>query len=612
MPARSSSRPQNNNPPPSLRLQPPKPVRDLRRPSYDISLSPIPGSVRDEMSDEEDRRPKRHMSKLPQPLDPFRNGKLGDANHSQTAPQCVFTPRPSSSLYSVEGVINTQHRQDSPTRIPQPSKRLLCHERQSSESSLRTKSLTGRVQPPGRNAPIIEVDTPPETPRHEPELCHNLDEPYTVPFGLLHPPATPSHTGSRVSVEERSGATNSSGDTYDSLSHLHIVRHKAQLNQARKLLYAEHVHRSIAVSAARSPGGASIKSSTSSPGRLTDLSKTVRRHKNAESPMARTKTCGIINEYSTTVCQHVADVFAPPRVSSGGRSPSHKVKATYQTPKSLERAVDKRQLLLTESTRKAAEERSNEEKKRLRMKEQQRMEWEMTIAKAKASIRAEETTRATSRLDIAKPKQSLRVSADSPPRKTATQEKVDTKNEKEPGFFSRFRQTLRFKRTKSSLAMREQRNEVAGSPKQKQSPKTEALPKMPPLNSLRHPKSMAAMEAMTKVSPPQQPKIPERRHYRMHSQREQPSTLMRIFGSSRDQGSRPMRSLPNIRRQAQQTTADLHAAPTRTPPKIPMSVLLAASQDDDDEDQDAVGLDSSSPSEQRRHRQNLSRSRLRL
>lgn len=565
------------------------------------------------MSDDEDRRPRRHISKLPQPLDPFRNAKLSDANEGRTPLQFVFTPRPSSSLYSAEGVVSPQPRQESPTRIPQPRKRLLCHERQSSESSLRTKSLTGRVPPPGRNAPIIEVDTPPETPHHQPEPFHNLDEPYTVPFGLLHPPATPSHTGSRVSVEERSGATNSSGDTYDSLSHLHIVRHKAQLNHARKLLYAEQVHRSIAVSAARSPSRASIKSSTSSPGRLTDLSKTVRNRTNGESPMARTKTCGIINQYSTTISQHVVDVFAPPRVSSAGGSPGRRAERTTQTPKTLERPVDRRQQLLTESTRKAAEERSDEEEKRLRMKEQQRLEWEMTIAKAKASIRAEETTRANSRLDTAtRPKQSLRVSADSPARNTASQEKVDDKKEKEPGFFSRFRQTLRFKRTKSSLAMRDQKKEAAGSPRQKQSPKAEALPQVPRLNSLRHPKGMAVMEAMTKVAP-QPPNIPERRHCRMQSQREQPSSLMRIFGSSRDPGSRPMRSLPNIRRHAQQKTADLHAAPTRTPPRIPMSVVLAASQDDDeDEEQNVVGLDSSSPSEQRRQRQDLSRSRLRV
>ncbi|TLD24084.1 hypothetical protein PspLS_06976 [Pyricularia sp. CBS 133598] len=320
-------------------------------------------------------------------------------------------------------------------------------------------------------------------------------------------------------------------------------------------------------------------------------------------------------EQQLRAVQNVADVFAPPRVSSVGASPSHKGKTTYQAPKTLERAVDRRQQLLTESTRKAAEERSDEENKRLRMKEQQRLEWETTLAKAKASIRVDETTRATSRLDTAtRPRQPSRVSVDSPARGTASQEKDDTKNEKEPGFFSRFRQTLRFKRTKSSLAMREQRKEAASSSKQKQSPKAEALPKVPLLNSLRHPKSMAVMEATTKAAA-QPPKIPERRHCRMHSQqREQPSSLVRIFGSSRDQGSRPMRSMPNIRRHAQQNTADLQAAPTRAPPKIPMSVLVAASQEDDDDgdEQDAVGLDSSSPSEQRRQRQDLSHSRPRM
>ncbi|KLU90978.1 hypothetical protein MAPG_09503 [Magnaporthiopsis poae ATCC 64411] len=361
----------STGPPPRQRLAP----RDIRRPSYELSLSPIPGSVRDDMSEDEDRRP-RKPSRIPRPFDPHQKSRLGPTGGGGVSDNAMQLARPTSSVYSGD------RSSDAATVIVTDDPYKLSFQLE------QHPLLNGHRRAISGNDDTSSVMAPPSPapPAQQPGIRF-LEEPVTVSFGRTPPPETPSNRARQatVAIDDKSGGTASSGETYDSLKN---IRLQAQAANARRLLYQSTSQRMA------DAGGQpiTITSSASSPGKLSDLSTSPHSPHDA-SPAPRTKAPSALGTHSRTV----SDDRAPSRL--GGRRddtgrPAPAANSEWRllrsrTPDPMARLeaselqldAAARQRQLTDSTAKAAAKRAEQEKERLRVRDEQRQRQEDLLAR---------------------------------------------------------------------------------------------------------------------------------------------------------------------------------------------------------------------------------------
>ncbi|KAL8359018.1 hypothetical protein RB598_007732 [Gaeumannomyces tritici] len=577
-------------PPPRQRLAP----RDIRRPSYELSLSPIPGSVRGDVSEDEDRRSQK-PSRIPRPFDPHQKSasRLGPNAVHGVHELGMQLARPTSSVYSGD------RSSDAATVIVTDDPyRLNFQLDQHPLSNSHRRALSENDDMTSGTAPTAVLPAP------QPSIPF-LEEPVTVSFGRT-PPETPSNRARQaaIAIDEKSGGTASSGETYDSLKNSRL---QAQAVNARRLLY-QSTNQRIADTKRPSGGQAGlpivITSSASSPGKLSDLSASPHSPREP-SPCPKIKEPSALGTHSRTVSDDRAPSRLGGRREDSGRpalvehSEWRRLRSTTPDPMARLEASElqldavARQRQLTDSTAKAAAKRAEQEKERLRIRDEQRL-WQDSLARVKRSIDVQRGQRSKdhSNLLASRPYENLGDTSLSSDAKVSEgkKERAEGKEDNDGAadksrarrLLSKLKNSLRGKRAVTAFTKLRTGRETPTPELQWRDDTTK--------------ENICPM--MQGQSPPPLPRPALPMGFRFVTHINQPPTLPRL-GAEQLEASRPMRSLPNIRDQAHQ-----QRQPRGQRPPLAMIPSVGDMETFDDE---AKGPES--PSEERRRRRDSTRAR---